>query len=87
MATVTNRVAQSACPGQSVRVTLDTTDSAVLDDLTEGQLVTTAGSKTGNIVSIDIYGNSFLVTPTYPFSSFNSSSNPEGLAVGEVITY
>lgn len=89
MGTVTNRIAQSACPGQSVRVIVTGSDIDKIPTLTEGQLVTVdSSSKTGYIAEIDtLGGNSFLVTPQYPTTSFNSTSNPEGLAVAETITY
>lgn len=75
MATVTNRKAQPALRGQSVMVTLDSTDAAVLGSLEIGTTCTVdATSHTGQIVSIDTKGNSFKVTPTEPDQYFSGSA-------------
>ncbi len=88
MATLTNIKTQSACPGQGVRVTVAQSDTSKIPALTIGQLVTVgSSSKTGYISEIDLLGgNSFVVNPKYPFSSFNSTSNPEGLLAAETLT-
>ena len=88
MATVTNRVAQQALPGQSVRVIVNQSDTSKIPALVIGQLVTVgSSSKTGYISEIDLLGgNSFVVTPKYLFTNFNSTNNPEGLLVAETLT-
>lgn len=61
---VTNRVAFQALNGQSVRITLDGTDSANLSSFAKGQAVAITGTTVpGVIESVDRYGHSFLVTP------------------------
>jgi hypothetical protein len=89
MATVTNMVSQPALPGQSVRIIVNQSDSSNIPNLSIGQLVTiSSSSKTGYISEIDtLGGNSFVVTPKYPFTNFNSTTNPEGLLVGETLTF
>ena len=84
----TNTLNQSACNGQGVRVVISgNTDAAKLSSLVLGQLATvSSSSKTGYISEIDLHGNGFVVTPKYPFSRFNSTSNAEGLATSETVT-
>lgn len=85
MASVTNRKAQPALRGQSVIVTLDSTDAAVLDSLEIGTTCTVGGtSNTGKIVFVDTKGCSFKITPTEPDQYFSGSSNglfPNGATV------
>lgn len=70
---LTNRIASQAYRGESVQVFLNQTDSLQLANLTVGQLCTiTSSSNVGYISSIDLYGISFMVTPKYPFSAFQS---------------
>lgn len=70
---VTNRTASQAYRGESVKVFLDQTDSLQLGNLTVGQLCTiTSSSNVGYISNIDLYGTSFMVTPKYHFSAFQS---------------
>lgn len=86
MATVTNQIAASALRGQGVKVTLNTSISAVSPVLTIGTTCTAAGlSNTGTIASIDTFGNSFIVNPTSPAGSFGSAAGQ--LAASIVITY
>lgn len=64
---VTNQIASQALRGQSVKVTLDSTDSAQLVNLQIGDYCTiNSGSSFGTICSIDEYGNSFQITPLQP---------------------
>lgn len=86
MPTVTNQVAASALRGQGVKVTLNTSISAVSPVLTIGATCTASGlSNTGTIASIDTFGNSFIVNPTSPAGSFGSAAGQ--LAASIVITY
>lgn len=87
MPTITNQVAASALRGQGVKVTLNTSISAVSPVLTIGTTCTAAGalSNTGTIASIDTFGNSFIVNPTSPAGSFGSAAGQ--LAASIVITY
>lgn len=66
-----NRKASQALRGEAVLVTLDGTDSANLDLLSEGQVcfANTAGVY-GTINRVDYYGNSFSVNPIQPDRSF-----------------
>lgn len=71
MAQVTNRKASQSLPGQSVLVTLDSTDSAELENFSEGMLVTHDSSgKTGTIHRVDSFGHSFSVNPIQPDRTF-----------------
>lgn len=67
----TNRKASQALRGEAVLVTLDGTDSANLDLLSEGQIcfANTAGVY-GTINRVDYYGNSFSVKPVQPNKEF-----------------
>lgn len=68
---VTNRKASQSLKGTAVLVTLDATDSAQLENFSEGQLVTAdATGRTGNIHSVDYPGHSFLVSPIQPDKEF-----------------
>ena len=87
MATLTNRIAQSALRGQGVRISVNQAEQAELLLLTVGQTVTAASTKTGTVYSIDTLGYSFLVVPTMPNGYFDSSATPGVLNTGEVITY
>lgn len=89
MSIVTNRVAQSACKGQSVRVIVNQAESSKIPTISIGQLMTiSSSSKTGYVSEVDaLGGNSFVVTPKYPFGTLNSSSNAEGLVVGDTLTF
>jgi hypothetical protein len=87
MATVTNRVAASALRGQSVKVTLDSTDSAQLATMVLGTVCTASGSSnTGVISSIDVYGTSFEVTPIQPNKRFDGTAQGQ-LAASVTVTY
>jgi hypothetical protein len=81
MATVTNRKASQALPGQSVTVTLDNTDSAVLDEIIVGRQCTIAGGKIGYVDRVDLYGHSFSIAPDMPQNGFHTQNTPGYLAV------
>lgn len=85
--TVTNRVAAPALRGQAVKVTLDSTDSAELATMVLGTICTASGSSnTGTIVSIDVEGNSFMVSPIQPDKRFDGSVSGQ-LAESVTVTY
>lgn len=88
MATATNRTASPALRGQSVKVTLDASETASkLPAVTIGQQATLGSSSAvGYVESVDYYGNSFTVSTKTPATNLASSSTPGVLAVGEVIT-
>lgn len=87
MATAVNRVASSAQRGEGVMVTLNDSDMLnVLPTLTQGQKCTNGNSKVGYIASLDYLGRSFIVSPDYPTTYFDSSATPAVLAVGETLT-
>jgi hypothetical protein len=68
---VTNRLASQSLKGQAVIVTLDGTDSAQLENFSEGQLVTAdATGRTGTIHRVDYFGHSFSVNPIQPDREF-----------------
>lgn len=65
--TVTNQVASQALRGQNVKVTLNGSDAAQLSNINIGDVCTISTSNnTGTIYSIDLYGNSFEITPIQP---------------------
>lgn len=73
--TLTNQVASQALRGQSVKVTLDATDSAQLANISVGEICTFSGpGNTGTIYSIDTYGNSFKVIPIQPDKNCETTS-------------
>lgn len=87
MAIAVNRVASSAQRGEGVMVTLNDSDMLnVLPTLTKGQKCTNGNSKVGYIASLDYLGRSFIVSPDYPTTYFDSSATPAVLAVGETLT-
>jgi hypothetical protein len=87
MPTVTNQVAASALRGQGVRVTLSAADSANLATMVLGTFCTASGSsKTGTIVSIDTFGNSFVVSPISPATRFDGTAAGQ-LAAAVTVTY
>ena len=83
---VTNRVASQALNGEDVKVTLDSTDAAELENFDPGMLCTNASGRTGTINRVDYFGNSFLVTPIQPDKNFESVSTYGYLAVGDVVS-
>lgn len=84
---VTNRVTQQALKAQAVRVILDTTET--LDDLPNVEVGQSVYVNTYNIYgivsSIDSLGNSFQVSPVYPFNAFQGSQSGY-LVAGDVLT-
>lgn len=87
MPTVTNQVAASALRGQGVRVRLNAADSANLATMVLGTVCTASGSsKTGTIVSIDKFGNSFVVSPISPATRFDGTAAGQ-LAAAVTVTY
>jgi len=88
MPTLTNQIASSALNGEGVQINLDSTDRESLADLVVGAEVTCdSSSKTGTIVSVDVYGTTFIIAPNNRGTRFDSSSTPGLLAVAETITY
>lgn len=68
---ITNRKASQSLKGQAVTVTLDATDSAQLENFSEGMLCTHDQSgRTGTIHRVDYFGHSFLVNPIQPDKEF-----------------
>ena len=84
---VTNQRASQALNGQSVRVTLDSSDSLTyLSEISEGMPVQVQSSNVyGTVGKVDYYGNSFQVTPYMPTGNLASSSTPGYLADNETI--
>lgn len=83
---VTNRKASQSLPGTAVLVTLDSTDSAQLANFSKGMLCTNNSSgNTGTIYRVDYEGNSFLVNPIQPNTTFQSSGTYGYLAVSETV--
>lgn len=88
MATLTNQIASSALNGEGVQINLDSTDRESLASLIVGAEVTCdSSSKTGTIVSVDVYGTTFIIAPNNRGTRFDSDSTPGLLAVAETITY
>lgn len=84
---VTNQKASQSLMGQSVLVTLDSTDSAQLVNLSEGMICTNQSSnKTGTINRVDYYGNSFTINPIQPDKNFASLNTYGYLAASETIS-
>ena len=84
---VTNRVAHQALRGQSVTVTLDSTEA--LNDLPLLSVGLQAGIVStgylGLISRIDEFGNTFDIKPLMPSDNLSSTSTPGFLAVSELI--
>ena len=82
---VTNRVASQGLRGQAVKVTLNLSDSAFLEDFSIGDVVEIdSNNVTGTIYSIDTAGNSFLVNPIAPNLTFSSTGGY--LAASQTVT-
>jgi hypothetical protein len=88
MASVTNTTAAPALRGQGAKITLSKAEAATyLSTLIEGQTCTvSSSSNTGQVYSIDLLGNSFIVTPTMPSGRFDSDT-PGVLKATETITF
>lgn len=87
MSSVTNRIAASAQRGEGVTVSLNDSDTInILPTLTKGQKCTNANGKVGYIAELDYLGRSFIVSPDYPTSYFDSAATPAVLNVNESIT-
>lgn len=85
---LTNQIASSALNGEGVQVSLDSTDRQFLADLVVGAEVTCdSSSKKGTIVSVDVFGTTFIVAPNNRGARFDSDTTPGILAVSETITY
>ena len=84
---VTNQVTQQALKAQAVRVILDTTETVGdLPNVVVGQSVYVNTYNIYGIVSgVDSLGNSFQVSPVYPFNSFHGSQSGY-LVAGDVLT-
>lgn len=87
MATVTNQKSNQALRGESVKVSLNAADSALLKDMVIGQSATIDSSSNAGYVSrIDEYGHSFQITPNKTVTFLESTSMKGYLAAGETIT-
>ncbi len=88
MATNTNQLAASALDGQSVVVTLSSSEAlSKLSAITKGQkAVVSSSSKVGYVSSVDYFGLSYEVTPVSLDLRFDSSTTPGVLAASETIT-
>ena len=84
---LTNRVTQQALKAQSVRVILDTTETqGDLPNVEVGQSVyVNTYNIYGIVSSVDSLGDSFQVSPVYPFNSFHGSQSGY-LVAGDVLT-
>lgn len=89
MASIVTVASSPALNGQCARVFMSGANSITyLSILSIGQTCTlTSSSKTGTIISIDLYGTSFLVRPTTDSTRFDSSSTPGVLVIGETVTF
>lgn len=87
MATVVNKVLANALRGQSVIVTVDSTEAVTkLPNVTVGQKATiSSSSRYGYVESVDLYGMSFKVAPRNPDLRFDSTALGF-LSVDETIT-
>jgi len=71
---VTNVLGQPSYLGQSVRVSVAQSENSKLLQLAVGMsCVQDDSSNVGYIESVDSYGTSFLVTPQYPTTTFEST--------------
>lgn len=84
---VTNKVTQQALRAQAVRVILDNTETlADLPNIVVGQSVyVNTYNIYGIVSSVDSLGNSFQVSPVYPFNAFYGSQSGY-LVAGDVLT-
>jgi hypothetical protein len=82
----TNRKASQALDGQTVIVTLNSSDSANLGLVEEGMLATHSNGKTGTVRRVDYEGHQFQVEPIQPNMNFSSVSTYGYLAVGDVVS-
>jgi hypothetical protein len=84
---VTNTVTQQALKAQAVRVILDQTETVNdLPSIAVGQSVyVNVYNIYGIVSSVDSLGNSFQVSPVYPFNAFQGSQNGY-LVAGDVLT-
>lgn len=84
---VTNTKTQQALRAQAVRVILDTTET--VNDLPNVEVGQSVYVDTYNIYgivsSVDSLGNSFQVSPVYPFNSFHGSQAGY-LVAGDTLT-
>jgi hypothetical protein len=84
--TVTNQKASQALFGQSVTVTLDSSDSLQLAHIAVGDKIELDSSgNIGYICSIDLYGNSFKANPVDGASTLASTTPVGYLAEDEDI--
>lgn len=84
---VTNQKKSQSLQGQAVLVTLDATDAAQLANISEGDLCTVSSSnKTGLVNSVDVFGNSFTISPIQPDKTLESSGIYGYLNSGESIS-
>lgn len=83
---IVNQRSAPAFKGTSVLITLDTTDSAQLVNMTLGQQCTLSNGKIGYIDFIDLYGHVFKVRPNMPTEQFMSIANLGHIMPGVSVT-
>ena len=82
----TNQKASQSLRGQAVLVTLNSSDAGNLYKVTKGALCTNNSSgKTGTVATVNVYGNSFWVSPIQPDRTFESSGTYGYLAANETV--
>lgn len=82
-----NQIASQSLRGQAVLVTLNSSDAANLYLVEEGQVCTNSSSgKTGTVARVNVYGNSFWVSPIQPDRTFESAGVYGYLAVNETVS-
>jgi hypothetical protein len=88
MPTLTNQIASSALNGEGVQVNLDSTDRESLADLVVGaEVICNSSGKAGTIVSVDVFGTTFIVAPNNRGARFDSDPTPGLLDASETISY
>ena len=86
MVSITNIKSSQALRGQSVRVFLAQSELGVLQSLQVGQIVEVASTNAlGYIVSIDLFGTSFLISPVQPNFNLSSLNTPGYFDAGEIV--
>jgi hypothetical protein len=82
-----NQVASQALRGQNVKVTVDANDALGLSTLQIGtEVQEDAFSTIGYVSSVDVYGNSFEVSPTQPDKVFGGEGYLPASAIIDIFT-
>lgn len=76
--TISNTIASQAYRGQTVRITLGVGQIPELYNIMVGQTAINPDNNTviGVISEVDLYGNSFKITPVQPNLRFDTISTP-----------